>query len=348
MTDKLYTYLINIQGMQMEINNSYSQNSYQSKTSSTKKVDEVNGGGILNTFERLIDKANTNNTDNVKISAAYYESSNIPSTSSVTYEKLTPVKWEDQLVYPTMNKYDYDPGAYEGYKNSQSYDPIGYEWQTQMMKATNGNKYEDAPEFEAFVKKWMDKGESEDVALERAMFYAEAGLLDYGKQRAISMGQLPYGDIKQHGFHLINNEPLKNAVMKTLDNLSVGDAAELVSSIFNGFPENKGVPSSFQELLDNFGIKLEELKKLNPETAKNDKFTFTGDINLKDGIDSKEYNNFIFDTLIKFFKDRIEKLDYVIENKPPEESRDFNELRDGLNSLIDNFKKEVDGYNSNF
>ena len=49
----------------MEINNSYSQNSYQSKTSSTKKVDEVNSGGISNTFERLVDKANTNNTDNV-------------------------------------------------------------------------------------------------------------------------------------------------------------------------------------------------------------------------------------------------------------------------------------------
>ena len=329
----------------MEINNSYSQNSYQSKTSSTKKVDEVNSGGILNTFERLIDKANTNNTDNVKTSAAYYESSNIPSTSSVTYEKPTPVKWEDQLLYPNM-KYEFDPEAYEAYENSQSYDPIGYEWITQLRTATNGNKYEDAPEFEAFVKKWMAKGESEDQALGRATLYARAGLLDYGKQRAISIGNdLPYGDIKQHGFHLINNEPLKNAVMKTLDSLNGGDAAELVSSIFDGYPENNGVPSSFQELLDNFGIKLEELKKLNPETAKNDKFTFTGDVNLKDGTDSKEYNNFIFDTLIKFFKDRIEKLDYVIENKPPEESRDFNELRDGLNSLIDNFKKEVAGYN---
>ncbi|CAM4022975.1 hypothetical protein [Arcobacter cloacae] len=330
----------------MEINNSYSQNSYQSKTSSTKKVDEVNSGGILNTFERLIDKANTNNTDNVKTSAAYYESSNIPSTSSVTYEKPTSVKWEDQLLYPTMNKYDYDPGAYEGYKNSQSYDPIGYEWQTQMMKATNGNKYEDAPEFEAFVKKWMAKGESEEHALVRATTYARAGLLDYGKQKVWQIDEkLPYGDIKQHGFHLINNEPLKNAVMKTLDNLSVGDATDLVRSIFDGYPGNKGVPSSFQELLDDFGVKLEELKKLNPEEHKNDKYSFTGDVNLKDGIDSKEYNNFIFDTLIKFFKDRIEKLDYVIENKPPEESRDFNELRDGLNFLIDNFKKEVAGYN---
>ncbi len=330
----------------MEINNSYSQNSYQSKTSSTKKVDEVNSGGISNTFERLVDKANTNNTDNVKTSAAYYESSNIPSTSSVTYEKPTPVKWEDQLLYPTMNKYDYDPGAYEGYKNSQSYDPIGYEWQTQMMKATNGNKYEDAPEFEAFIKKWMDKGESEEHALVRATTYARAGLLDYGKQKVWQIDEkLPYGDIKQHGFHLINNEPLKNAVMKTLDNLSVGDATDLVRSIFDGYPENKGVPSSFQELLDNFGVKLEELKKLNPEEHKNDKYSFTGNVNLKDGTDSKEYNNFIFDTLIKFFEDRIEKLDYYVANKPPEDTPDYHEVRDGLNSLIDNFKKEVDGYN---
>ena len=299
----------------MEINNSYSQNSYQSKTSSTKAVDEVNNGGLLNTFESLIDKANTNNTDNVKTSAAYYESSNIPSTSSVTYEKPTPVKWEDQLVYPVFSQ----PELIEVYKSLKDTDPEAYKWHVQLVAATNGNKYEDAPEFEAFVKKWMDKGESEDIAISRAVAYAEAGLLDYGKQRVHQVGKdLPYGDIKQHGFHLINNEPLKNAVMKTLDSLDYEDAYDLVRSIFNGYPENKGVPSSFQELLDNFGVKLEELKKLNPETAKNEKFTFTGDVNLKDGTDSKEYNNFIFDTLIKFFKDRIEKLDYVIENKPPE------------------------------
>ena len=246
------------------------------------------------------------------------------------------------MVYPVFSQ----PELIEVYKSLKDTDPEAYKWHVQLVAATNGNKYEDAPEFEAFVKKWMDKGESEDIAISRAVAYAEAGLLDYGKQRVHQVGKdLPYGDIKQHGFHLINNEPLKNAVMKTLDSLDYEDAYDLVRSIFDGYPENKGVPSSFQELLDNFGIKLEELKKLNPETAKNDKFTFTGDINLKDGIDSKEYNNFIFDTLIKFFKDRIEKLDYVIENKPPEESRDFNELRDGLNSLIDNFKKEVAGYN---
>lgn len=322
----------------MEINNSYSQNLYQ-KSSSTFLVDEDSNSDILSIFEKLIDKSKATDIKN----SAYFETSNIPSTSSVTYEKPTPVKWEDQLVYPVFSQ----PELIEVYKSLKDTDPEAYKWHVQLVAATNGNKYEDAPEFEAFVKKWMDKGESEDIAISRAVAYAEAGLLDYGKQRVHQVGKdLPYGDIKQHGFHLINNEPLKNAVMKTFDSLDYEDAYDLVRSIFEGFPENKGVPSSFQELLDNFGIKLEELKKLNPETAKNDKFTFTGDINLKDGIDSKEYNNFIFDTLIKFFKDRIEKLDYVIENKPPEESRDFNELRDGLNSLIDNFKKEVDIYNN--
>ena len=215
------------------------------------------------------------------------------------------------------------------------------------MKATNGNKYDDAPEFEAFVKKWMDKGETEEEALSRAQSYAQAGLLDYGKEKAISMCNLPYGDTKQHGFHLINNEPLKNAVIKTLDSLNGGDASNLIASIFQNYPENS-TPVSFQELLKNFGVKLEDLKKLNPEEHKDDKFTFTGDINLKDGADSKEYNNFILDTLVKFFKDRIEKLNYFVENKPPEESQDFHELKDSLNSLIDNLKKEVDVYNKNY
>jgi len=325
--------------MEISSNNS---NAYSAVSKSTNKINnDSNDNTTSSLFESFINKTKIINTK----TSDYYESSNIPSTSSVTYEKPTPVKWEDQLVYPVFSQ----PELIEVYKSLKDTDPEAYKWHVQLVAATNGNKYEDAPEFEAFVKKWMDKGESEDIAISRAVAYAEAGLLDYGKQRVHQVGKdLPYGDIKQHGFHLINNEPLKNAVMKTLDSLDYEDAYDLVRSIFEGFPENKGVPSSFQELLDDFGVKLEELKKLNPETAKNDKFTFTGDINLKDGLDSKEYNNFIFDTLIKFFKDRIEKLDYVIENKPPEESRDFHELRDGLNSLIDNLKKEVDVYNNGF
>ena len=224
----------------MEINNSYSQNPYQSKTSSTKNVDEgTSDNSNLNIFEKLIDKSKVSEIK----SSAYYDNSDISSTSNVTYEKPTQVKWENQLVHPLMNNYDFDPGAYEGYKNLKAYDPISYEWQTQMMSATNGNKYEDAPEFEAFVNKWIAKGETEDEALSRAGAYAFAGLLDYGKQKALQIGGdifpygyvLPYGDIKQHGFHLINNEPLKNAVIQTLDSLNFEDASNLINSIFEFF-----------------------------------------------------------------------------------------------------------------
>lgn len=333
----------------MEINNSYSQNPYQSKTSSTKNVDEgTSDNSNLNIFEKLIDKSKVSEIK----SSAYYDNSDISSTSNVTYEKPTQVKWENQLIHPLMNNYDFDPDAYEGYKNLKAYDPIGYEWQTQMMSATNGNKYEDAPEFEAFVNKWIAKGETEDEALARAGAYAFAGLLDYGKQKALQIGGdifpygyvLPYGDIKQHGFHLINNEPLKNAVIQTLDSLNFEDASNLINSIFDSYPKNS-TPTSFQELLNNFGVKLEDLRKKNPETAKDEKFTFTGDINLKDGKEFQEYNNFIFDTLIEFFKDKVNDLDYFVANRPPEEKDYFHGLKDGLNSLINNLKKEVDVYN---
>ena len=324
--------------MEISSNNS---NTYSAISPSTNKINnDSNDNTTSNLFESFINKVKITNTK----TSDYYESSNIPSTSSVTYEKLASVKWEEQFINPHLRtNYDTEGDAIR--EKSKELYPESYEWYTQIKNATNGNKYEDAPEFEAFVNKWMDKGYSENEALGRAAMYARAGLLDYGKQKMIPISNLPYGDIKQHGMHLINNEPLKNAVIKTLDSLNGGDASNLIASIFQNYPENS-TPVSFQELLKNFGVKLEDLKKLNPEEHKDDKFTFTGDINLKDGADSKEYNNFILDTLVKFFKDRIEKLNYLVENKPPEESQDFHELKDSLNSLIDNLKKEVDVYNS--
>ena len=93
-------------------------------------------------------------------------------------------------------------------------------------------------------------------------------------------------------------------MIEVLDNLDYGDSGDLVASIFDGYPTytNEGITTSFQELLNNFGVKLEDLRKKNPETAKDEKFTFTGDINLKDGKEFQEYNNFIFDTLINSLK----------------------------------------------
>ena len=96
----------------MEINNFSSQNLYQSKTSSTKTVDE---GEPLSIFEKLIDQSKATDTK----TSDYYVNSNVPSTPSVTYEKPTQVKWEDQLLYPRLNNFDFDPGAYSSYKNSE-------------------------------------------------------------------------------------------------------------------------------------------------------------------------------------------------------------------------------------
>lgn len=324
-------------------------NSVYSKTSSTKNIDEgISDNSTFNIFEKLIDKSKVSEIK----SSAYYDNSNISSTSNVTYEKPTQVKWEDHLVYSCL-QCSFDPSNIIAEQNMKKNDPISYEWRMQLKIATNGNKYDDAPEFEAFIKKWMEKGETEEQALSRAGAYAFAGLLDYGKQKALQIGGdilpygyvLPYGDTKQHGFHLINNKPLKNAVIQTLDSLNFEDASTLINSIFDSYPKNS-TPTSFQELLNNFGVKLEDLRKKNSETAKDEKFTFTGDINLKDGKEFQEYNNFIFDTLIKFFKEKVNDLDYFVANRPPEENDDFHELKDSLNSLIDNLKKEVDIYNS--
>lgn len=329
----------------MKINSStQSFTSLNKETSSTKNVDEgISDNSNLNIFEKLIDKSKVSEIK----SSAYYDNSNISSTSNVTYEKPTQVKWEDQLLYSCF-QYSFDPSNIIIEQNMKKDSPMSYEWRMQLKIATNGNKYEDAPEFEAFVNKWIAKGETEDKALARAETYARAGLLDYGKQKAIIIATLPYDDTKQHGMHLINNEPLKKAMIEVLDNLDYGDSGDLVASIFDGYPTytNEGITTSFQELLNNFGVKLEDLRKKNPETAKDEKFTFTGDINLKDGKEFQEYNNFIFDTLIEFFKDKVNDLDYFVANRPSEENDDFHGLKDSLNSLIDNLKKEVDIYNS--
>jgi hypothetical protein len=327
----------------MEITSTKS-NVYSAVSISTNKINnDSNDNTTSNLFESFINKVKITNTK----TSDYYESSNIPSTSSVTYEKLASVKWEDQFINPHLRtNYDTEGDAIR--EKSKELYPESYEWYTQIKNATNGNKYEDAPEFEAFVNKWMDKGYSENEALGRAAMYARAGLLDYGKQKMIPISNLPYGDIKQHGMHLINNEPLKKAMIETLNSLNGGDASNLIASIFQNYPENANTPISFQELLKNFGVKLEDLKKLNPEEHKNDKFTFTGDINLKNGADSKEYNNFIFDTLVKFFKDRIERFDEYVKNTPPGITNNLDALKDSTNSLIDNLKNEVDSYNSGF
>ena len=171
-------------------------------------------------------------------------------------------------------------------------DPKAYMWTYQQTNATYGNVYEDAKDFENFVAKWIEKGESEHDAIYRAAAYAAAGLLDYGKQKIVEIPNLDYDDKKQHGFHQIDNPPLKKAMLETLDSLDQASVYLLVANMFSGDDNS----SSFKELLKEYGVKLEDLKQ-NQSEEERSKFTFTGDISINDKM-SLEYQNFIFDTFL--------------------------------------------------
>lgn len=238
---------------------------------------------------------------------------------------------------------DNDPYAWEHWQSNTKFDNITNEWTNQMKTATFGNVYEDAKDFEDFVNNWIEKGYSESEALERANFYAMAGLLDYGKQKAIAIynRELGYDDKKQHGFHLIDNPPLKKAILDTLDSLDTGSVADLVSNLFLNYPSK--TTTSFEDLLNQYGVKLEDLneKQLEEEQSK---FTFTGNININDKM-SLEYQNFIFDTLIGFFKDRINSIREYKENIEKTTNSSLDNIQNSYDILIENFKRNTKEYN---
>lgn len=217
---------------------------------------------------------------------------------------------------------------------------IHREWNYQFTIQTPENKYEDAPEFEAFVNKWMNKGLTEDEALYRAHAYSLMGLLDYGNQRAIEIADLPYGDKKQHGFHLVDNDVLKEAVLETLDSITNEEVWGLKFNIFgNGQHTSlntEGIPGiSFQKLLNNFALLQEKMPPLNKEY---EDLVFNGDINITDNMDQL-YKNFIFDNIKAYFKFRAEEL-----NSINNENTDHEMLKEQVNlikTLIDNFDKNI-------
>ncbi|MCT7611326.1 hypothetical protein N5U14_10790 [Aliarcobacter butzleri] len=248
---------------------------------------------------------------------------------------------KNTLVLQRMK--DNDPYAWEHWQSNTKFDNITNEWTNQMKTATFGNVYEDAKDFEDFVNNWIEKGYSESEALERANFYAMAGLLDYGKQKAIAIynRELGYDDKKQHGFHLIDNPPLKKAILDTLDSLDTGSVADLVSNLFLNYPSK--TTTSFEDLLNQYGVKLEDLneKQLEEEQSK---FTFTGNININDKM-SLEYQNFIFDTLIGFFKDRINSIREYKENIEKTTNSSLDNIQNSYDILIENFKRNTKEYN---
>jgi|GEM_PF-6063781 len=246
-------------------------------------------------------------------------------TENYIYDNIKNDLYKDTRVYYWAETFD---EAYAPLKNKPDEQS---EWWYQNENATFGNIYEDAKDFENFIAKWIKKGDTEADALERAVLYARAGLLDYGKQKAIEIAGLEYDDKK---------------LLETLDSLDIISTILLVDNMFPvpGYTNisSYGVSSSFKELLEQYGIKLEDLKKQNPN-EENSKFTFTGDININDKM-SLEYQNFIFDTLIGFFKDRIHSLDTYIDDML-QYKEEIDTLKNAYDTLIENFKKNTKEYN---
>ncbi len=255
-------------------------------------------------------------------------------------------------------------------KDTDESNKILRERQYQWLIATKDNAFEDAKDFENFVYKWMDKGSSFDQAVARAEVYSQAGVLDYGKQKVSIYNNLPYPDPKNHGFHLIDNPVLKKAFIETLDELNPYECSVLVSSLFGNIEQMTGNPDlsekandtdGFLEKFQAFALKLEKLKEENPDDFKDIKFSFTGDITINDK-QSIDYQNFILETIISFFEDRLDYYDNLYKTASfqmfyeyPLSKEEHNEIReqslatvrDPLKKLLENFKNSASQYNSN-
>lgn len=238
---------------------------------------------------------------------------------------------DSELVRLDINEYSTHEMLFKSSYNSKT-----YEWLYQSLLMTEQNKYENAPEFEAFVKKWMNKGYSEDEALERASLYAQVGLLDYGNQRAIIIDHLEYSNKKQHGLHQIENSVLKKSILQTFDSLDSLDS--LGNLVYKLFADDKNIV--FQELINEFASKLKiqgGLYALDNKKYSNYKnMHFDGNINITDKMNQVD-KNFVYDILIEYFKEHLSE----ISQKEKINNELYTEVKDAMKLLISNFEKNV-------
>jgi len=211
-------------------------------------------------------------------------------------------------------------------------------WREQSKIRTEENMYEDAPEFETFVTKWMLKGESKEEVLQRAKIYAETGLLDYGKQKAVTL-DLPYGDMKEHGMHLVNNDVLKQTLLETFDSLDLEGVHVISNKIFGrgqfrSLDIDVNSKNIFQALLNEFGMTLKDA--MTPTELERQEFLFDGNINITKETSARQ-KDFIFDTLVKYLKHNIKDL----ENAEKNTGKSLQNRKDFFNLLIENLEKNI-------
>ena len=325
--------------MQININSSIKYNQYESTNKEDTKESSIN-------FKSMIEEIGlapmsiipSDIDENSKVQPATqkeyhpFQMSPYEVAKREFYQKQSELPEEERYLMPLY----FQDSQRENSHSSQ----LSREWHNHIKEATIKNRYEDAPEFEAFVNKWMTKGESREIAEARAKTYAEFGLLDYGKQRATTIYRgLPVEDIKQHGMWLIDNPPLKEALIKTLDSLDEEGCFTLYSETFLGGSKYQSEGLTFKEVLQRYGMELADIENMKASLDPNynePEFTFSGDITMKnDGTpESQRYNDSIFDTLINFFKKSIDSIDGL--------NKTFHEGKGRENAakiLIDNYKE---------
>lgn len=216
------------------------------------------------------------------------------------------------------------------------------EWTFQLSIQTPENKYENAPEFEAFVKKWMIKGLTEQEALLRAQAYAQMGLLNYGNQRAIDIGGLSFSDEQNHGLHLIDNPVLKETLLETVDKLNYDELWPFLE-IFTFDSENNHLilEDQFDLGIEKFFEQISSLNKKDESTSNlNRLLTISKEMYLMHTNSMFNNINSYFEDLITYFKS--------LDPESDEEKAYFQTRVKLIETLKNNFKDNCDKYNTDY
>ena len=255
-------------------------------------------------------------------------------------------KYESKMFLPSSSRRDtdfYEEHMRYRYMNSKM-DPEshGLKWMHQRLISTKENAFENAPEFEAVYNRWIEKGEDPSNALIRAKLYAQAGLISYGDQRAVSISPpLEPGDKMQHGLHLINNDLLKQTLMETFEKLDLGSISAISSQLFSygklhalDINPNHQKENVFQALLEEFGSSIRPMLKEDSELI------FDGNINITDEM-SMTQQYFIHKTLTQFFEYNIEHLEGLMTDNKVQNDMIISQ-KEAFETLTENFKRNVE------
>lgn len=220
-----------------------------------------------------------------------------------------------------------------------------------FLTMTKENKYEDAPEFEAFVKAEMAKGQTQEQANGRASLYAVSGLLDYGRQRVNNLPcYLPIEDQKNHGLHLFNNSLLTQAVKDAFDQLDNLTLSKVVGKLFIhpsiGEPvydysdmSQENIDNIFNRILSQLGLRPEDVQILEDTTSSND----MGKLTLEFLTLQQEQ----FKTIIKSVQQAMQKHIDFFEEDLKNDPQEFKKIQEAFESIASNINSRIDELNQN-